>query len=67
MLPFLISFFRKDHKGLPDYFSNTHVMGHEEIEFLKSLEDHGLEINNVTRLFPEDPVSSRIAKEQKAS
>lgn len=67
MLPFLISFIRKDHKGFPDYFSGTHVMGHEEIEFMNSHVDHGIELNNVRQLFPEDPVSSRLAKEQKAS
>ncbi|EQC49086.1 RDD family protein [Bacteriovorax sp. BSW11_IV] len=67
MFPFLLSFVRKDHKGIPDFCSGTHVMGHEEIEFMKSLEDHGTTPNNIRHIFPEDPVSSRLSKESKAA
>lgn len=55
----LIPFFRKDRKGIPDWISNSFVMGTEEEKYIESLEDIGS--TKVTPLFPEDPVSKQFS------
>jgi len=58
-----VPFLRKDAKGIPDFLSHTHVVSEDELEYIKSLEDHWVEDDNVQSLFPEDPVSSKISFE----
>lgn len=65
-----IPFLRRDKKGLPDWFSNTHVVTEDEIAVVQHHEDHGMrdviKWNNSIP-FPEDPISKRISEDKDKS
>jgi uncharacterized RDD family membrane protein YckC len=67
MLLLALPFLRKDSKGIPDFLSHTHIVCEDELEYIKSLEDHWVEDENLHMLFPEDPISAIISKENKAA